>query len=198
MVSVGPIKYTLDINFNFGEIGIKTQNAKIDLKIPNVSNNFEISREMPKLDVKFTYPDLKIDLSKPFSEIGLMKFYDLAALEANKGRENAENYIEKKVQEGRMFAKIEQKIPVFKIIGDEAFGKEYDFNVDLIPKSRPEMKLEEGKVYTDFIPGGVRVNLNYEMIELNYERPKMKIFMERNPYIKIRAIPIENKVDVKL
>lgn len=198
MVSVGSIKYTLDINFNFGEIGIKTQNAKFDLKIPDVSNNFEISREMPKLDVKFTYSDLKIDLSKPFSEIGLMKFYDLAALNAEKGRRNAENYIEKKVQEGRMFAKIEQKIPVFKIIGDEAFGKEYDFNVDLIPKSRPEMVLQEGKVYTDFVPGDVKVNFSYEKIKLDYKGPEVNIFMERNPYIKIRAVPIENKVDVRL
>lgn len=119
----------------------------------------QIHQEFVKVKLSQEHIKVKINQDRCWEEVNLGSTDYLVRKSAQLGYEQALRYIEKTVENGNRLARIEDGgQPIIDICIEEAFP-EYDYNVDVIPKSRPQIYFEGGKVYIDFEMGKVDVRV---------------------------------------
>ena len=123
------------------------------------------------LSIQTTYPSVQIDRQLPkviidqyqcFAEAGLKNNADFAADSVSYAYSKGAEGINTIVSEGNRMGAIETGN--FDVITDIAFEsglEEKEFNVDIIPKSRPKIEVEG------------RLNIEYEMGKVNFYKESM-------------------------
>ncbi|MGB9840915.1 DUF6470 family protein, partial [Thermovenabulum sp.] len=133
----------------------------------------------------------------PFSEIGLADMPTLSRQWFYGAQDLTWQAVEKIVREGDELGAIEKGISISDLAEESAFP-EKDYNVDLIPKSPPEIFFSEGRVDTNLKEGYVKVDVAPFPVDVSYEYGEVKPFLEKPPYIKITPVKVGKNVDVKI
>jgi hypothetical protein len=152
----------------------------------------------PDISISAKFPQIDIDFSRCQSEMGYPSLPEAAVIWRDEGKQAVSDYIDKKVAEGNTLADIERGVPIQDMAYSDAFPEPPEFNVDMIPKSRPKITVREGKVDIDLIPGDVSVSVKPFPVRFNYERAHVNIYLEKEPYIDIKAVYVEKQLDVKV
>ncbi|KXG78809.1 hypothetical protein AN618_01470 [Fervidicola ferrireducens] len=189
--------YTLDIQFSFGELGIDYKKGNMEIK-KDITGGFDLEKKSPDLEVKVEHPRIeRIDLEAPFSEIGLADMPTLARQWFYEAKDLTWQAVEKIVQEGDTLGAIEKEISIADLAEQDAFP-EKDFNVDLIPKTPPDIHFSEGKVDIGLKEGYVKVSVNPFPVDISYEYAKVRPYLEKPPYIKITPVKVGEYMDVRV
>jgi hypothetical protein len=179
-------KYDLDIKFGFGQIDINTYMGELSLKKGNDSG-FDIKTQGPDISISNNFPEIDIDTSACWADIGYLSPCEFGIQSFHKAVEEVDEYIYGKVAEGNALADIEKGITVQDAAYDEATPEPREVNVDIVPKSRPRISVREGVVTTDFTPGRVLVSVDTYM-EFEFKRASVNISLAAQPYINIKAV----------
>ncbi|ORX24535.1 hypothetical protein BVF91_01260 [Thermoanaerobacterium sp. PSU-2] len=173
------------IHQTFGRIGIDTIPAAINIHNQNADLN--IHQEMPKVEIDQKLPQVHIDQYQCFYESGLKSVFDLIHDEAERSYQIGLEAIGKIAEDGDALASIENHQNVIPELASQAGVENIDFNVDLMPKSRPKIwfdgylniNWQDGKAYIDVTP---------KKPEIDATRANVNIYMLQYPSIKIDYI----------
>ncbi|TYP50916.1 DUF6470 family protein [Thermosediminibacter litoriperuensis] len=189
--------YTLDIKFSFGELGIDYQKGNMEIK-KDIAGGFDLKKSTPELYIKVEHPRIdKIDIEAPLAEIGLADMPELSRRWFYEARDLTWQAVEKIVREGDALGAIEKGISISDLTELSAFP-EKDFNVDFIPRTPPEIHFREGKVDVSLKEGCVEVSVNPFPLDVSYEYAEVKPFLEKPPYIKIKAVKVGEYMDIRI
>lgn len=186
----------LRITTRHGLIGIN--NTQGNMNIDYGKPNFNIQTKKPKIDMEITQPKVKIDQSKPLAEMGLNDIFDFIKTNVNRGKQAALGGIGKIVQQGNELARIETGVnPIPSQARYNAFDQfKKEVNIGFIPKSRPEIDLDEGRVNIDLERGEVDVKSKPQKVNLNYSLGKVEIYLRQKPFIDVAYTG--NSLDIKI
>ncbi|MDN5316902.1 hypothetical protein BFT35_12965 [Thermoanaerobacterium thermosaccharolyticum] len=173
------------INQTFGRIGIDTTPAVINIHNQNADLN--IHQEMLKVEIEQKLPQVHIDQYQCFYESGLKSVFDLIHDEAERSYQVGLEAIAKIVDDGNALASIENHQNVIPQLAFEAGVENIDFNVDLMPKSRPKIWFD-GYLNINWQKGNVSVNVKPQKPEIYATRANVNIYMLQYPSIKIDYI----------
>ncbi|WP_077369562.1 DUF6470 family protein [Anaerosalibacter sp. Marseille-P3206] len=121
-----------------------------------------IQTTYPKVQIDRQLPRVTIDQYQCFAEAGLKNAKDFTADSVSYAYSKAAEGIDTIVSEGNAMGAIETGN--FNIITDTAFDSglgQKEFNVDIIPKSRPKIEVEG------------HLNIEYEMGKVNFYKESM-------------------------
>lgn len=187
--------YDIDINFAFGQIGINTYKGYLDPDM-NIQGRFKLKKTDPDISISSTQPQIiDIDLSQCRAEIGSPSPDTAARMWHDEAKQYVLNYIGQKAAGGDALGAIERGVSIADIVSAESFPDPPEFNVDLVPKSRPKITFETGHVKQSAQYGQIQVDLEGEALTFCYERAHVNIFMKQNPYIDIKAVPKGKNID---
>jgi hypothetical protein len=136
-----------------------------------------------------------IDQYQCFAEAGLKNNMDLLREAAQIGKQQAMQYIAKTAADGDRLAAVEKGgTPIADISERDAYP-EKEFNIDVIPKSRPQIEVT-GSLKVDFQPGGVKFSFEPGQLNVQATRPEVTIYLRQRPSIHFQYVG-EN-VDIKI
>ena len=181
------------IHQTFGRIGIKTYPAQISIKSPKADLNI---KQIPaKMEIKQKLPQVRIDQYQCFYESGLKNIFDLVHDEAERSKQIALDAIGKKAEDGDILASIETHQDAIVKLSEEATIQDIDFNVDLMPKSRPKIWFE-GYLKIDWQLGGVQIEAIPHKPIISATPARVEIYLRQYPSIKIEHVG--NHVDRRI
>ncbi len=104
---------------------------------------------MHKFYMKVTYPKIYIDMRPCFSEIGLKNIRELGSYYAKRGLKKAQ-------EAASYYASLGDRLMDFKHhniaeVGHDAFKGPLEYNVGVVPRSRPRVKVVLGNVKVDIL-----------------------------------------------
>jgi hypothetical protein len=187
--------YNLDIQFGFGKIGIDTYKGFIDPTI-DIQESFDMKTKSPELSLSNAFPIIEdIDCSHCRTDMGYPQPYVASSMWHNEAKQYVIEYIGSKAAGGDALGAIEKGISIGDIVENESFSESPEINVDVVPKTPPRITFRYGEIKSDLSRGGVKVDVSDKPVTVDYERARVNIFMERNPYITIKAEPKGKNID---
>ena len=104
-------------------------------------------------------------------------------------------YIGSKAAGGDALGAIEKGISIGDIVENESFPEPPEINVDAVPKTPPRITFRYGEIKSDLYRGSVKVNISDKPVTVDHDRARVNIYMEKNPYISIKAVPKGRNID---
>ncbi len=175
----------INISQTYGRIGIETQNAKIN--ITSTKPQINIEQKQSEIEIKTELPQVKIDQYECFAEVGLKNNYDLIKETAELAKQQSMDYIAKMAMDGDMLAAIENETNPIADIAERDAYPEYEYNIDLIPKSRPKIDFT-ASIDIRAKPGKIEYKLRPGNLTNNYTPGNVKIYMAQEPSLKFEYI----------
>ncbi len=180
----------LTINQTYAAIGIDTTPSRLDINTEKA--RLQLHQKFAKVNIHTELPRVEIDQYEAFASAGLKGNSDLTKEAADRGYQQAMEYINKTSQDGYRLSAIEKGgNPIADIAVRDAYPT-HEFGLDFIPKVGPKITVK-GKVQFDaeknsegvdngvsgtFIPGSVNINYTpgqvnvyikqYNSISINY------------------------------
>lgn len=187
--------YNLDISFGFGRIGVDTYKGSVDPKM-HIQEGFDINTKLPEVNVSNTFPIVDdIDFSQCRADMGQPSIFMAIPMWYNEAKQYAIEYIGNKAAGGDALGAIERGVSIGDIIESESFPGPPEVNIEAVPKTPPKITFRFGKADADFSPGSVKVDISGDPVTLDYDRAKVHVYMEQNPYITIKAVPTGKNID---
>ncbi|MEZ0537220.1 DUF6470 family protein [Caldicellulosiruptoraceae bacterium PP1] len=122
-------------------------------------NILSLHTEFPKVKIQTEQLKVKINQDECWNERNLGSTAYLIESSAQRGYNAVLNFTAKTAQNGDRLSQIEKGgKPIIDICVEEAF-ESIDYNVDVIPKSKPVIYFEGGTVNIDFEMGSVDVRV---------------------------------------
>ncbi|KHO61016.1 hypothetical protein THYS13_25920 [Thermoanaerobacter sp. YS13] len=181
------------IHQTFGRIGIDTTPAQISIQSPKV--DLEIKQIPAKMEIDQKLPEVHIDQYQCFYEAGLKNIFDLVHDEAQWSKQIALEAIGKIAEDGDTLASIENHQNAIVKLSEEALIQDIDFNIDLMPKSRPQIWFE-GYLNINWQLGGVEIKAIPHKPQIYVTPAHVNIHMKQYPSIKIQYVG--NNVDRRI
>ncbi|KAB3539673.1 hypothetical protein F8154_00535 [Alkaliphilus pronyensis] len=173
-------------------IGINSTNGQLSIKQNN--RPMQLRATQGKLYLKSEAPVLLIDQRRCFSEAGLKSTMELSHKYSQKGKMAALEAVAKIASEGKELADIHKGDALSRQAKRRAMPKERQIVFDMIPKSRPEIKVIRGEVTGMYEKGEIDVQMNDYKPQINYQRGKLDIYLKQKPSIQIEYVG--NNLDV--
>lgn len=181
-------------------IRISTQNALIGIDTTNgqfsIRQNqwpMKVSSTQGKLYLETEDPVLLIDQRQCFAEAGLKSSIDLSREGAAKGRAAALRATARIASEGKEMADVHKGRAIPRQAA-RRLRKNPQVNFDMIPKSRPDIKVIKGEVRGAFQKGEVNVRTDNIKPDIYYQRGNLNIYLKQKSDIKIDYLG--NNLDV--
>ncbi len=196
----GGVKLGLHIEQTYGRIGLRRTDSVLD--ISSRSTGTEIRQHFARVKIASERPQIQIDQYEAFADAGLKNSLDLARTEAYHAYSQVMKYIGKVAQDGDRLAAIEEGgEPACEIALRDAYPEKH-FELDFIPKSRPEITVKGGslKIEDDSNPAGtyngVSIAPGKKQLDISYRPAEISVYMER--YAAVRFEYRNNDVDIRL
>lgn len=187
--------YNLDIQFGFGSIGIDTYKGFIDPTM-HVQEGFDMKTQSPEFSVANTFPIVEdIDCSHCRSDMGYPQPFVASSMWRDEAKQYVIEYIGSKAAGGDALGAIEKGISIGDIVESESFPESPEINVDVVPKTPPQITFRYGEIKSDLSRGSVKVDVSDKPVTMEYERARISINMKKNPYITIKAVPKGENID---
>lgn len=177
------------------DLRIHTQDAQIGLKqtqgqfhIQQGNHIFNLRAKEPKIYLHQEEPVLLIDQRQCFSEAGLKSNAEISRLYAAKGRQAALRATAEIANEGRAMANIQNGVIIGRLAKRKSQPKERQYNFDMIPKSRPDIDLQRGRIDISFQKGDISVDSPYRGADIYYSKGDTKVYLKQKNYINIEYI----------
>lgn len=188
--------YNLDIQFEFGKIGINTYNASIDTKMDIQQQGVEIKTQPSEFSVENTFPIIEdIECSHCRTDMGYPQPLVASTIWRDEAKQYVMEYLGSKSAGGDALGAIEKGISISDIVESESFQEPPEVNVDAVPKTPPRITFRYGEIRSQLLPGNVKVNVSGKPVVIDCEKARINIFMEENPYIAIKAVPKGQNID---
>jgi len=189
------LSYSLDIQFGFGEIGINTYKGYADPST-DIHGSFKLKTTAPELKHSNTLPEIAdIDLSQCRTDMGYPQPHVAALQWRDAAKFHALEYVGAKAAEGDMLMAIERGITIGDIVERESFPEAAEINIDAVPKARPSISFKYGEMQSQLSRGNVKIDVSDKPVTLDYDRAKVNITMEKDPYIVIKAVSTGKNID---
>ncbi|QGU00432.1 hypothetical protein SYNTR_1838 [Candidatus Syntrophocurvum alkaliphilum] len=176
----------ININQQFAQIGINT--TKPFLGLNTVQPQLQINTQKPEVQIQKQQPKVHIDQSQCFADFNKRAPIEFVNYHSQKAKSSGIQAIGKIAAEGDMLAKIEGNITV-QDLAKRAMDTQKDFNVEAIPKQRPNINFEKHPV--EIIPqkGTLDININQGTIQQDFQWGKVDIYLNQKNYLEINFIP---------
>lgn len=179
----------LNISQTHAKIGIDTTPARFSIESHGAT--LKIQQKYAQLDIQSTLPKVEIDQYEAFASAGLKNSLDLAKSENEKGKQRTLEYIGKLVSDGDALAAIENgSNAVAEIALSDSF-KPNNYNIDFLPKARPDISLIEGEMNinpeeVDFkgVQDAVEFSCTPAQLKLYYTPAQVEVFLAQYASIK--------------
>ncbi|EIV99092.1 DUF6470 family protein [Thermoanaerobacter siderophilus] len=181
------------IHQTFGRIGIETFPAQISIESQKA--DLEIKQIPAKMEIDQKLPQVHIDQYQCFYEAGLKNIFDLVHDEAQWSKQIALEEIGKIAEDGDTLASIENHQDVIVSLSEKTLSQDIDFNVDLMPKSRPQIWFE-GYLNINWQLGGVEIKATPHKPQISVAPAHVNIYIRQYPSIKIQYVG--NNVDRRI
>lgn len=176
-----------------GQLGIIRHDAVLSIRQPRAQ--VKMNTVPTELNMRTEHIKVKIDQSQCFRETGLKSVLELSDESAALGRQAVLDGVARVVDEGNILAMIENKSnAVVEIALDQTFTPPADFNVDLMPKSRPKIEFVGGEVNFDPVLGGVNIEVQVNPPEISATPASIEYFWHRQPFFRMEFIG--NNIDL--
>lgn len=180
----------LEIRQTYARIGIETTPAKLEMQ--SQLARLELHQKHAKVNIHTEPVRVEIDQYEAFASAGLKNNADLIREAAQRGYQQALEYIGKYAEDGDMLAAIERGGNPLADIAERDSHTEHEFGMDTIPKAGPKFNVTgsvqiqaepnwegihngvegryiPGQLNCSYTPGMVRIYLQqYPSISLNY------------------------------
>lgn len=179
----------LEINTTPAIINIETKNATLD-KSAIPEDILDIETEKFSVTMEAEKGALSIDQNQCFNEAGLKDIKAFMDDYVNYSKQAASDGVDRIVSEGNGFADIYNDADaVAQNADNNAYGIfEHEYNLDFIPKSRPEINYTPDKLNIDYEPGKI-INKSFPKDNLGEYKPgKVDIYMKQKNSIKINFV----------
>lgn len=187
--------YNLDIQFGFGKIGIDTYKGFIDPKM-HIQEGFDMKTQLPELSAVSTFPIIEdIDCSSCRTDMGYPQPFVASTIWRDEAKQYVIEYLGSKAAGGDALGAIEKGITIGDVVESESFPEPPEINVDAVPKTPPRITFRYGEIKSDLSRGSVKVDVSDKPVTMDYERARVNIYMEKNPYISIKAVPKGRNID---
>ncbi|WP_432407093.1 DUF6470 family protein [Wukongibacter sp. M2B1] len=186
----------LKITMRQGFIGLNINQGSMNIDYGKSNFNMEIKD--PKIDMEITQAKVMIDQTRPFSEAGLKKIDEFNRMNTEKARQACLQGIGKIVRQGNELARIDTGVnPIPSQAKYNAFDQDIkEFNIGFIPKSRPEITLNEGRVEINLQEGYVNIENRPRDVYLDVNRANVEVYIRQKPFIDIEYIG--NNLDMSI
>lgn len=113
----------------------------------------------PVLELNVTLPQVDLDPSEALADIGLRPLGEVMRERAQRGQAAMLNYIAKTAHEGDRLAQVEVSNDVIAELAKEKWPDSRELNIDIAPKHRVDVRVEEGQINAVLRRGRVIVDL---------------------------------------
>lgn len=165
-------------------LGIETRKPKTTMhREPPL---IRMERTFPTFESERTGPKLVIEQQKVWEEIGTGGPLYLTQQQKAQGQAGAVEVIGKIAQEGDFLVAIENPGNTIAELAAQ-LPPQKEFNVDLIPKSRPQIRVE-GELKINWKLGKLKREFTGGKVEINCEPAAIKAYIRQHQYLKISTV----------
>lgn len=169
-----------------GQIGINSHSPAVSIRQPKAELRIETKPSV--LNIKTKHVKIKIDQTQCFNEMGLKNNGALTRSYAAESRKDLLAAIQRMVGEGNRMARIENKTnAIAEIAKGHLLPPPADFNITLMPKSRPKIRFEGG-ISLNPVQGSVNLQAAIEPVRINATRGYVEIYLLQKPYFRLEFI----------
>jgi|GEM_PF-2427571 len=165
-------------------LGLETRKPKLNMQ--RESPLIQLERTPPILKIERTGPKLYIEQRKVWEEIGTGGPLYLTEQQKVQSQVKAVEAIGEIAQEGDFLAAIENPGNTIAELAAQ-LPPEQEFNVALIPKSRPSAQVE-GELKIDFKPGKVKGRFAGGKVKIDCQPAAVKAYIRQHHYLKIWTV----------
>jgi len=177
----------LQIRQTYGQIGIETQRAWMDIR--QIPPKAYIEQRPPEVIIDRKLPKVYIDQTQCFAESGLKPVLQLAREFYQNGLKAALEATGRIAEEGTRLVRIEDGGNPIADIAYEKGYREYQLTMVQMPKSRPKIEWDPGYVNIHWKLNPARIEWEvHTMAEIDVIPHKVDIYMRQWPDIEIRYV----------
>ena len=176
------------------DLKITQQFAKIGIEKHDVQ--FQLRQHKPNLDIKQVPADFKmeyeenqltIDYTPMLESLGYGGIEYMSRSYVQKNREEFLSNLGETVQEGYSMGAIENNLSIGEILFQNTAPQQRD--IQIVSLAPINISFEPGVINATVELGGVEGYLDYGKITVeDFVFPKVKVFLEQEPYIKIESV----------
>lgn len=178
----------LDIRTLPAQIGIQTSPGEMQLRQKPAS--LQITTQQPLITIENSFVQVTIDQRKPFSEAGLKSVMDWAFDATQRARQAVSSYAGKTTDQGNEMADFHKGGDAVAEQSDyNAFGQfSVDYNVESVPKSKPDIDFVDGKAVVDIQPGKVEIEVERNAPDINIQKNVVEVYLKQKNSITITPL----------
>lgn len=178
---------SLQISTTPALIGLRTTPG--ELSIRQRPADLQIQNQLPRVEIENTHTQVQIDQTQPFSESGLKPVLEWAYDATQRARQAVETYTGTTTDQGNQMANIQSGVDVVaETADDNAFGQfAVDYNVQSMPRSKPDIRFTEGRADIQVIEGASQVTVTPNPAEIQYRQAAVEAYLRQKNSITITA-----------
>jgi hypothetical protein len=165
-------------------LGLQTQQAEFGMR--RTSPLIQMERTPPSVQCERTGPTLLIDQAKVWEEMGTGGPMYLTQQQKIQAQAGALEAIGNIAQEGDFLAAIENPGNTIASLAAQ-LPPEPEFNVGLVPESRPSIRFEGG-LKIDWRLGEIKSEFKPGQVETNYQPQAVKAYIRQYDYLKVWTV----------
>ncbi|MDA8233880.1 MAG: DUF6470 family protein [Clostridia bacterium] len=182
------------ITQRFAQIGIDWALPELLIKAP--PPDMTLQQQAPDIIITIDYPEVHIDQTQTFAEIGLKKIIPLERELAQEAQVTVVNGIGRRANEGDLLAsQVGFGNKIFADIAESNLPQIKESNIDIIPRTPPSITASGG-IRVQAVMGDVSVDMPPNLPEIEANLGYVKIYLEQKPYLKIDFVG--NNIDIRV
>lgn len=182
---------SMQITQTFARIGVDTTPGRVNIQTQNPRLN--LHHTDAKVEIRNDFPRVEISNRECFNTAGLKDVSTLRNETVQLAKSAVAQYTAKVAGDGDTFARIENKSnPIPSLAKRDAYPT-HDFNVDSIPKARPQISVKGGNFSIDVIAAGgvnngVEGNFIPGRVSYDVSAANVRTYMLQRPSVDIKFV----------
>ena len=172
----------LQINQEFGRVGINTTDAFISIKMRQPA--VRTKSTLPEMDIDIRPVELKIDQKQCFCEVGLKTADVFTRDAADKARQKCARQTAATAKKGDFFARVNKNANAIPMVAKNIMKRKAEHTIAAMPKSRPKISFTRG-MDISWNMGDVEVEAITEEPDISASRAGVEVYLVQKPYIEI-------------
>lgn len=193
----------LEIRFTMGQIAAEWEKGSMEIEQNRPAIRLEYAGRskpyqlFPDMEIDSPPPKIEIDSSKPLEELGFYRIHALINHLKNEGRGKVIEGIVETSRDGDFLGKLELGGNRIAQLSKNKMREEIpEVNVDLLPKSKPQIDAETSPVRVKIKEIDVKVENNFVFPKAKIEPDKVRIYLARKGELDIKLV--EHQIDIKI
>jgi len=188
--------YRISIDQQLAEVGVRSIPARLKITMPQMS--MKVTTETPHMEIERQAPSFKLNRRKINSESGLKPPLELATEYRDRGKAGAFRGTKTAVEDGNFLGETKRRGDrVGQLAYNKAMSaiqKKKQYNIGLMPKSKPEVEWEKGTMSINWSKHSIVIDWDGEYMPQLTVDPKysIEVFLRQEPYFRVT---VEDMID---